>query len=402
MKKVNTGTNIPVIMFHSVGKDQSDWVFKHISEPLDLFESKVKALAENRFNTIHWNELYEHMAGRKKLKPGSIMLTFDDGYLDNWVFVFPIIKKYNLKITVFISPEFVDPGLEKRPSLSDGMSPKKPESRGFMNWEEMREMERSGLVDIQSHALTHTWYFSGPDLTAFYSHKDDGFPWMAWNLNPDLKPFYMQKDLSKTVKQGYPVFEHKKSLVCKRFRPSVEILDTLFEHIALNGGDDYFKTENWQKKLAAYYNTVAKKFKTTGSFESDEAYKVRVLEELTLSKTTIEKELNKQVDYICWPGGGYNDTVIELSQMAGYRSWTLSSDDQKSKRNTFASNPKGIKRIASYARYRTPDGKDYGNAGKYYFLSNIKRHNGSILHKWIGRGLLLNAITKSILTGKKL
>ena len=44
----------------------------------------------------------------------DIVLTFDDGYLDNWVFAYPLLEKYNLRGTIFVNPEFVDPSLEIR------------------------------------------------------------------------------------------------------------------------------------------------------------------------------------------------------------------------------------------------------------------------------------------------
>lgn len=79
-------------MFHSVGLHNFEWVFNYISEPLESFESKICELKSRGYNFIFWDDLYNHMSGLKKIKLPAVMLTFDDGYLDNWVYVYPILK----------------------------------------------------------------------------------------------------------------------------------------------------------------------------------------------------------------------------------------------------------------------------------------------------------------------
>ena len=85
-----------------------------------------------------WSELFDHMAGSKPPLRDSIFLSFDDGYLDNWTYVFPILKKYGMKATIFVSPDFVDPTETVRPNLDDqhagrctseDLSP-----AGFLSW----------------------------------------------------------------------------------------------------------------------------------------------------------------------------------------------------------------------------------------------------------------------------
>ena len=93
-----------------------------------------------------------------------LIITFDDGYLDNWLLVFPLLKKYKFKSTIFISPEFVD---QKHGIRSINYNP------GFLSWDEMMLMEASGLIDIQSHTMTHTKYFVSEKIKAFHNSKAD-------------------------------------------------------------------------------------------------------------------------------------------------------------------------------------------------------------------------------------
>ena len=389
---------VPVVMFHSVGLEKSDWCFSHISESLMIFEEKINALVSSGYQFIFWQDLYDHMSGSRVAPKKSIMLTFDDGYLDNWVYVSPIIKKYGAKATIFVNPDFVDPNNRIRPNLEDVWSGKAGEDEiqplGFLNWEEMRLMEKSGLVDIQSHALSHTWYFSGPKLFDFYKPGDKQYPWLAWNMKPEQKPFYMLKDQSDFVPWGAPVYEYEKALICRMYFPPQEVTEKITEFVNQEGGQDFFLQKEWKKRLEKYHDDLMKEY-NNGYFESNDDYRERISEELLVSKKAIEKQLAKQVAFICWPGGAYNHTVLTIAKQIGYKAWTLSSRDQSDFRNRPGSDPTQIKRIGSFPKYRMSDGKEYGDASAYSFLCSVERHKGSLFNKYLGRILKLGAVSKS-------
>jgi peptidoglycan/xylan/chitin deacetylase (PgdA/CDA1 family) len=396
---------VPAVMFHSVGLEKTDWVFSHISHPLKTFEDKIIGLVSSGFEFIFWNDLYDYMSGLRSTPRKSIMLTFDDGYLDNWVFVFPILRKYGVKATIFVSPEFVNPHNSVRPNLEDVWSGKVRKNQvnasGFLNWEEMRLMENSGLVDIQSHALTHTWYFAGPKLIDFHNPGSRQYPWLAWNMRPELKPFYMQNDQTGLVPLGTPVYEHQKALVCKRYFPPEDVTRVITELVEDKGGEDFFYRQGWETELRQYHDELMEKNEHKGHYENRDDYEKRVFRELHDSKELIEKELDKTVDFICWPGGAYNDTVLSVARHVGYKAWTLSSQDQTGFRNRPGSDPSQIKRISCFSEYKARNGEEYGPAGKSFFISGIQRHKGSSFHKWFGRLLLLMAIWRSRIGGKK-
>src|SRR4051812_30623156 len=100
--------NIPVLMFHGVADDVLKIPYGFLLQPAAHFEACIKYLARNRFTTITLQDLYEHLKTNKSLPQKPIVLTFDDGYLDNWVYVYPILKKYGLRATIFVVTDFVD------------------------------------------------------------------------------------------------------------------------------------------------------------------------------------------------------------------------------------------------------------------------------------------------------
>jgi len=377
---------VPAVMFHSVGSEKDDWLFSYISEPLKLFRKKLELLKRKNYNFVFWEDLYQHMAGAKRLPQNSIMLTFDDGYLDNWVYVFPILQQLEAKATIFVNPEFVDPSETVRPQFTETDDSNMPEHGiahlGFLNWSEMKAMEDSGLVDIQSHSLTHTWYFSSERLVDFVRLGEKRYPWLAWNSYPQKKPFYLIEDYSTLIPTGTPVYEHDKALICRRYLPSPAISEQMVEYVK-NKGEMAFKSSNWRVDFSRKHDELVEKYKTDSRYETEDEYYSRIFSELKTSRKVIEDKLSKTVEYICWPGGGYNEVVLNAAKKAGYKAWTLSSRDLSEYRNRFSAIPSKIKRIHSFVRYRSKKDITLGYAIPYYFYSAIKTHKGSLFFRMI-------------------
>lgn len=377
---------IPVVMFHSVGlQNATDWPYHYISEPIENFEEKIKCLWKAGYNFIFWQDLFLYMSGRKKIALPAVMLTFDDGYLDNWLYVFPLLKKYEARATIFVNPEFVSPVSDVRTiskaEIYNAQGGQRFTERGFLNWEEMRIMEQSGLVDIQSHSMTHTWYFSGPNLIAFHAPEDNRFPWLQWNMYPDSKPYYMDIHQKKNVPYGLPVYEHEKALVCHKYFPPKEVESLMTRFVEDNGGKKFFQEKNWENILSEKHKIYFNKYRSFEKFEDQETYEVRIFKELEQSKQIIEYELEKKVNYICWPGGAYNSRVTEIAKDVGYKAWTLGSKDQSCFRNNYCVNYENVKRIGSYIKVRIKD-KTLDFASGKDFMNSIKRHQNSFLYKY--------------------
>lgn len=71
------------------------------------FDKQMKYLKEN-FNVISLETLIACLKDKKNVPPHSVVLTFDDGWRDNYLWAFPILRKYNLTATIFLSTDYID------------------------------------------------------------------------------------------------------------------------------------------------------------------------------------------------------------------------------------------------------------------------------------------------------
>ena len=115
------------------------------------FESHLKYLKENGYHAITLDELLDFLTTGKPLPEKPVILTFDDGYADNYTNAFPLLQKYGMIGHFFIITDFVN---EKRAE--------------YMTWPQIEEMSAAGQR-FGSHSRDH------PDLKG----KPDGLSGMA-------------------------------------------------------------------------------------------------------------------------------------------------------------------------------------------------------------------------------
>lgn len=299
--------DIPVIYFHSVGVRSSAWPRSFLTastEDADRFFRFVSG----RYSSLHLREYHDIRSGLSKAVGNPIVITFDDGYLDNWIYAFPLLKKYSLKATIFVSPEFVD---GRDIIRSDDSAP------GFLSWSEMREMAASGLIDIQSHTLTHTKYFVSERLKSFH-HPGNDILYAAGNLFPERKPYHIgDKDFERLLPYGYPIFEEESAVTARR----VAISDDLINEIVAQLREYDFGRYNFNEafsRIRHIYEKYRNENLIITSREGEEEYSERIGREIISSKEIIERELGRKVEFLCWPHGDNNSFLHRKALDAGY------------------------------------------------------------------------------------
>lgn len=128
------GAKIIVLNYHKI-----DNMNISLSVRPEDFEQQMKFLVEHNFHTITPQEMYAALVEGAQLPENPVLITLDDGYLDNYTNAYPILKKYGLKATIFVITGFMDRG-----------------QPGYFTWGQAAEMEASGLINIESHTVTHS------------------------------------------------------------------------------------------------------------------------------------------------------------------------------------------------------------------------------------------------------
>lgn len=324
-------TNVPILMYHSISDDRA-WLWGHLACPVRVFEDHLRALAEAGFHTVSLPELYAHQTAGAPLPSRPIVLTFDDGYLDNWVYAYPLLKRYGFRGTIFVSPDFVDPTPQPRPNLDDVAAGRSAATalprRGYLSWAELRLMVNSGVMDVQAHALTHTWYFTEPAIVDFH-RPGAPYPWLAWNAYPERKYRWLDEDQAPLVPWGTPVHRHDKALVARRYFPDPRLAEWMAAQVAAHGGAALFQEPGWRERLLAQAADFRAQHELHDTWESPAEYETRLRHELGDSKAQLETHLQQPVRFLCWPGGGYNAATERLAQELGYLATTLSSTDPR-------------------------------------------------------------------------
>ncbi|MBI5451894.1 polysaccharide deacetylase family protein [Candidatus Gottesmanbacteria bacterium] len=136
---------LPIIMYHYIEyvKDAGDLIRKKLDITPANFENQLKSLKEAGFTTYFVRDIPGLFHTKSRLSSKDVILTFDDGYEDFYTDAFPILKKYQMKATLYVVNNFI--GL-----------------KGYLNEGEVREIIDSGLVEIGAHTLDHVYLKRAP------------------------------------------------------------------------------------------------------------------------------------------------------------------------------------------------------------------------------------------------
>lgn len=333
-------------MMHSVGSVHTSWKEAWLSIETRQFEYLCKYLKKHKYRTHYLDHWYANEG--KYTDKKDLYLTFDDGYLDNLLVAYPIMKEYGIKGTIFINPEFVDPSSGIRTMESNN-----GETRGFLNWDEIKFLDKSEVFDIQSHSMSHNYYFKSENIIDIHDGSDK-YHWLAWINRPERKPFWQLESQGSFTSKGYPVFEYYRALGLRRYFPDEELIKL---------SEELFNKDMPKLQIIEYLND----FKRThpGRFESDNEMEERFKYELFNSKKILEEKLNKEVTILCWPGGGYNEVSLRIAQEAGYLASTIASADN----------------VGSFRNL----GSRYKRIVRYPMSSNVK------CGQWIGKTRIVTA-----------
>ena len=124
---------VPILSYYQVNEiDHNEFTLSP-----DEFDAQMKYLVDSGYTFMQPDELLDAWENETPLPPKPVVVTFGGGKLDMYKTVFPILQKYDAKVTLFVITDFL--------SLYPN----------YITWAQAREMQESGLVDIESNTLNH-------------------------------------------------------------------------------------------------------------------------------------------------------------------------------------------------------------------------------------------------------
>ncbi len=182
-----------ILAYHRILSKPQDFAFDEgvISVSPEVFEEEVK-FCKKYFSLIGFEQLKYAIENKAILPPNPLIITFDDGYIDNYRYAFPILKKYGVPATIFLTINHIgtdkifwwdevsyymkNAGYNQRADVDQVLRSLKiiPNEerirrieelrnraridlnidRQILNWEEIREMRNNG-IEFGSHTMTH-------------------------------------------------------------------------------------------------------------------------------------------------------------------------------------------------------------------------------------------------------
>ena len=125
---------VPILLYHRFGPAIADSMTIKTTD----FAAGLEYLRANGYQVIPLRQLVDFYLGQAPPPPPrAVVITIDDGHRSVYTEAFPLLRKFKVPVTLFVYPSAI------------------ANASYALTWEQLREMEKSGLVDCQSHTYWH-------------------------------------------------------------------------------------------------------------------------------------------------------------------------------------------------------------------------------------------------------
>ena len=125
---------VPILMYHSISEDTTS----SLNVTPENFKKQIDFLAGSGYSVIPLDELVEGIRKNKKFPDKTVVITFDDGFEDNYLNAFPVLAKHKMPATVFLVAGYIG------------------EREGYLKWDQVNLMKQNG-VDFGAHTVNNVY-----------------------------------------------------------------------------------------------------------------------------------------------------------------------------------------------------------------------------------------------------
>lgn len=277
-----TRTHYPGFLFGAGVPAETRYAFVYHDVDPDVFRRDLEFLALNGYATLGVDEF----TGDRQPGLGrhGVLLTFDDARRNFWDVAFPILEDFEARATLFVPTRWID---------GDDHSA----NAKFMTWDQLRACDRSGLVDVESHAHRHALIYTEdrvvawttPEAVATYDIYE--WPLRLRDGTEELGP----PPLGSPIYPAQPLLSAERGMIDNQ-----AVTEACQALVASGGGDVFFKTPGWRERLADVHSRAAAEsvpVQEIGPGELDQL----IDSEFQLSRAEFEQHLGRAPRYLAYP-----------------------------------------------------------------------------------------------------
>ncbi|MEX0303830.1 MAG: polysaccharide deacetylase family protein [Leisingera sp.] len=267
--------------WHSVSEDASwlPWASETSVHP-DTLDRQLALLRQMGCRVMDTGEFVRRRHACQPVPEGTVLLHFDDGYLDNWVAAAPVLRRHGMCATLFVSLEFIAPERPAPQSLDDTSRPSRWD--GYLSWGEIRELDQAGaekVFDVQPHGVDHIRVpVSARPVGRLTRENWKRHAWMQWAAMRGSKHDWYLAENPPVVPAGTVIPESDAALAAPAF--------------------------------------------AGGRRESGAEYAARVRAELARCRTEFKARLGKNPALFCWPQNRTSALARRIAAEEGYMATT--------------------------------------------------------------------------------
>jgi len=305
---------VPVFCFHSV-------------EP-GSFEATLRFLARNDYYTLTPGELTNWIRGRTELPhERSILLTFDDGHGSVWSVAYPLLRRFDMRATVFLVPTLIEDRSEYLPTLEDVQQgtanletvlSREDGPYPYLTWDEISEMASSGTLNFETHSHEHSLIFTSPKIVDF--------------VRPELREKYDPLEFRIATAHGEPPTVDDLPLGAPlyttaprlsgeaRYFDDVELRRACADFVEAQGDANFFDHRNWYRQLTSVVESYRERHSLDHRYESPDETRESIRLDLARSIEAIEEypEL-APVNFLAFPWNTGSALAVSEAKDLGLR-----------------------------------------------------------------------------------
>lgn len=188
---IRTAKDVPILAYHHLLKESENRKYRNnnIAISLEMFQQHMDLLHEHGYTTLTMDELALYLGGYIQIPEKSVVITFDDGYLSNFVYAYPILKEYGFKATIFTITGMV----------RDEKAEFHPDYLHFFSWEEIDN--HRDVFEFAGH--THDLHYISGKVSFL----------KARSMNKVKKDLKKSRELLETEYFAYPYGQYNGKII---------------------------------------------------------------------------------------------------------------------------------------------------------------------------------------------